>query len=119
MRILQLTDLHLSAQNNSQYDYNFTAVINFIKKRKTELNIDGIIVTGDISHEGQVNSYRFFFDEIESVDLPYSIIPGNHDNHETLLACSSGRNKLRDIDSFSNSTWCLYSPDTVVRGEDY
>lgn len=119
MRILQLTDLHLSSQNNSQYDYNFTDVINFIIQRKTELNIDGIVVTGDISHEGQVSSYRFFFDEMESVDLPYSIMPGNHDNHETLLACSSGRNKLRSIDTFSDSAWCLCSLDTVVRGEDY
>lgn len=119
MRILQLTDIHLSSQNNDQYDYNFTAIINFIKQRKTVLNIDGIIVTGDISHEGQASSYRFFFNGIESVDLPYSIIPGNHDDHEILQSCSSGCKRLKNIQTFSNSTWCLYSLDTVVRGEDY
>jgi len=119
MRILQLTDLHLSSQNNNQYDNHFTAAIRFIQQRKAELKIDGIVVTGDISHEGQVGSYRFFFDGMESLDLPYSVMPGNHDNHETLLSCSSARNKLRDIESFSNSTWYLSSLDTVVRGEDY
>lgn len=119
MRILQLTDLHLSSQNNSQYDEHFITAINFIKHRKIELKIDFIVVTGDISHEGQVGSYRLFFDGMESLDLPYSIMPGNHDNYEILQACSSARNKLRDIESFSNSAWCLYSLDTVVRGEDY
>ena len=119
IRILQLTDLHLSSQNNNQYDNHFTAAIRFIQQRKVELKIDGIVVTGDISHEGQVSSYRLFFDEMDKLDLPYSIMPGNHDNCETLPACSSGRNKLRNIDSFSNSTWSLYSLDTVVRGEDY
>jgi len=119
MRILQFTDLHLSSENNSLYDNHFTAAINFIKQRKTELKIDFIVVTGDISHEGQASSYRFFFDEIDKLDLPYSIMAGNHDNNETLQSCSSGRNKLRSIESFSNSAWCLYSPDTVVRGEDH
>lgn len=119
MRILQLTDLHLSSQNNSQYDNHFTAALNFIQQQQTELKIDCIVVTGDISHEGQVSSYRFFFDKMDSLDLPYSIMPGNHDNHETLQVCGSGRNKLRSIESFSNSAWSLYSLDTVVRGEDY
>ena len=60
MRILQLTDLHLSSQNNSQYDEHFITAINFIKHRKIELKIDFIVITGDISHEGQASSYRFF-----------------------------------------------------------
>ncbi len=119
MRILQLTDSHLSSENSSQYDNHFTAAINFIQQRKAELKIDCIVVTGDISHEGQVSSYRFFFDEMDRLDLPYSIMPGNHDNHETLQVCGSGRNNLRNIESFSNSAWSLYSLDTVVRGEDY
>lgn len=119
MRILQLTDLHLSSQNNNQYDNHFTAAIRFIQQRKAELKVDGVVVTGDISHEGQVGSYRFFFDGMESLDLPYSVMPRNHDNYETLQACSSARNKLRDIESFSNNAWRLYSLDTVVRGEDY
>lgn len=118
MRILQLTDLHLSSQNNSQYDKHFTAAINFIKHRKTELKIDFIVVTGDISHEGQARSYQFFFDEIEKLDLPYSVMAGNHDHNDTLQACASGNNNLRNIESFSNCSWGLYSLDTVVNGED-
>jgi len=63
MRIFQLTDLHLSSQNNNQYDNHFTAAIRFIQQRKAELKVDGVVVTGDISHEGQVGSYRFFLME--------------------------------------------------------
>ena len=118
MRILQLTDLHLSSKNNSLYDNSFTTAISFINQRKAELKIDFIVVTGDISHEGQASSYRFFFDEMDKLDLPYSIMAGNHDNNETLQACSSGRNRLRGVESFSNSAWLLYSLDTVVTGED-
>jgi len=119
MRILQITDLHLSPQENSQYDNHFTSTIEFIRQRKATLNIDYIVVTGDISHEGQASSYQLFFDEMDKLDLLYSIIGGNHDNNKTLQACSSGRKNICNIESFSDSTWRLYSLDTVVNGEDY
>lgn len=119
MRILQLTDLHLSPQKNSQYDHHFITAIEFINQRKVDLNIDFIVVTGDISHEGQASSYRFFFDEMDKLDLPYSIMRGNHDNNQILQACSAGRSHLWNIERFSDHHWGLYSVDTVVHGEDY
>jgi 3',5'-cyclic AMP phosphodiesterase CpdA len=49
--------------------------------------VDMLLVTGDITHDGDAESYREFGTQIERLGLPYRLIPGNHDNRETLRSC--------------------------------
>lgn len=49
--------------------------------------IDAVIVTGDISDKGDLSSYEVFKSIIDQLQLPYFLIPGNHDKREPLRQC--------------------------------
>ena len=122
MRILQLTDIHLSSNNCTESEVNhqnYIAVIDFIIKNKNTLRFDAIVVTCDISHDGSSLSYERFFHEIERVNSPYAITPGNHDNPTNMLNDSTKKDNLLPIESIFNEQWALFSLDTVVTGENY
>ncbi|MBD1557792.1 phosphodiesterase [Vibrio sp. S9_S30] len=92
-RILQITDLHLAARPNKVSNVLNTHEIfeNAIKKIQRDLpmlgEIDAVLVTGDISDKGDLASYEVFKAIIDQLQLPYFVIPGNHDKREPLRQC--------------------------------
>lgn len=87
MRIVLLADLHLVQKGqltNDGYDVNaqFLKVVDRLKQEQ----FDHIIILGDICYkEGDYETYDWFFDEIENLNKPFDIIPGNHDSPELLI----------------------------------
>ncbi|NHB88244.1 metallophosphoesterase family protein [Photorhabdus tasmaniensis] len=122
MRILQLTDIHIFSnycdlkENN---DNHYIETIKFILKHKRILNIDALVITGDISHDGGEQSYKIFFQELACLNLPYAILPGNHDNPAVLLHNSIGQKNIKNIEDLSNDEWSFISLNSVVEGKDY
>ncbi|MDP2571823.1 phosphodiesterase [Vibrio penaeicida] len=92
-RILQITDVHLAARPSTVSDVLNTHQIfeNAVKKIQSDLpmlgEIDAVIVTGDISDKGDLSSYEVFKSIIDQLQLPYFLIPGNHDKREPLRQC--------------------------------
>lgn len=81
MRILHISDLHFNAKNNIE---NKFIVENFkrIKEYAIKNEIVNIIISGDVFDNISVNlKYRDLFTDD---NLHYFVIPGNHDNPETL-----------------------------------
>lgn len=82
MRFIQLTDTHLldhadgtlRGLNTAQ---SLAAVVAHIRAR--EPRIDGILATGDLSHDGGAPSYRRFMQLIAPLNAPIYCLPGNHD----------------------------------------
>lgn len=92
MRIVQLSDIHLSSYNLEDLkNYYLVALINDLKKFHTEKSIDVILFTGDLVDKGGESlghePYEVFGNEViapimEALNLNTNqilLIPGNHD----------------------------------------
>lgn len=124
MRLLQISDIHLLSNKDEcllsvPVYTKFSNTMNFILENKKRLSIDFIIVTGDISHDGSLSSYDLFFDWMERLKLPFSFIPGNHDNKKVLLNLNDRVSCFSDLGSLGGDDWCFLSIDSVVDGEDF
>lgn len=47
--------------------------------------VDGVVVTGDISDDGSIDSYETFLSVMEPIGVPVFLIPGNHDKRESMF----------------------------------
>lgn len=87
MKIIQLTDLHLTKKNSDQrtgifdgltgMNQNFVKIINSSEIMEADL----ILVTGDVTDKSDFESWEFFWSEIKKAKFSKKIlvIPGNHD----------------------------------------
>ncbi|PKF49964.1 phosphodiesterase [Enterovibrio nigricans] len=120
-RIIQLTDTHIvcpSQKVSGVLDtYSlFERAIEKINKDLPKLgDIDGIIVTGDITDCGDVASYEAFKLVIERLAIPYYVIPGNHDLRSSMHQCF---NQLNDLNQSDEINWLLPFHDIDLIGLD-
>jgi len=82
--LLQLTDTHLHAAQDSQMQgvttqETFLAVLDHVRK-DSRWPPDAIVVTGDIVQDGSRAAYQRFRETLEAFGLPVFCIPGNHDD---------------------------------------
>ena len=89
-RIIQITDTHVVvppikvSKRIESADLLKQAVAN-IKENLPKLGqVDAIIATGDISDNGTTDSYALFRELIAPLELPFYVIPGNHDRRESM-----------------------------------
>ncbi|PHM45153.1 cyclic 3',5'-adenosine monophosphate phosphodiesterase [Xenorhabdus mauleonii] len=126
MKVIHLTDIHLTRTkdqkmfNVNPYD-NFDFVCQEISRIKEISEIELIIVSGDITHDGDIEAYRYFLDKMESLKKPYFAILGNHDLKENfdIVLAEEKREYIVNSKEYNHSNWHLMSVDTVVAGEDY
>jgi Icc protein len=83
LRLLQLTDSHLFADPASELagrapQAGFARVREAIAAREPAL--DGILVTGDLSHDGSEAAYERLRQALEPLAPRVLVIPGNHDD---------------------------------------
>ena len=71
----QLTDIHISI-TNSQNTEDLANAVNDINKQG---HIAFVIVSGDIAETGDYKSLNLAKKELDKLNCPYFIIPGNHD----------------------------------------
>lgn len=108
MRFIHLSDLHF----RKKYSENgFETLIaakqhpkdNFYKCMDNEIvkNLDFVLVTGDLTHEGEEEDYRELrkiFDE-EMGDIPLIVLPGNHDQREAFCCGFLEKGTQEKLDS--------------------
>ncbi|WP_028022143.1 phosphodiesterase [Enterovibrio calviensis] len=90
-RIIQITDIHLTVPPTkvSGQLNTFALFEQAIDKIEQDLplfgDVDAVIATGDITDYGDEESYQLFKTQIERLNLPYLVIPGNHDSRDAML----------------------------------
>ncbi len=89
MLIAQISDTHICAAGKKAYSVAHTdALLLRCIEHIKQLNPppDLVLVSGDISYSDQPEEYRRAARLLDRLNMPYYVIPGNHDSRENLLA---------------------------------
>jgi 3',5'-cyclic-AMP phosphodiesterase len=86
MKLLQVSDCHLVSPGETLFALDpaerLRLAIDDINR--THADADLCIFTGDLAHAGGVEAYAVLRDLLTSLSVPYRLVPGNHDDRETL-----------------------------------
>ena len=98
MKIIQLTDTHLFANDTSELfgvktNLKFRNIIEKILV-KDIVDTDIFILTGDISQDESEQSYQIIAESLSKLNIPVYWIPGNHDD---VTQMESVFNKYKDF----------------------
>ena len=122
VKLIQLSDLHLvrpGKLTSKVLDTNsiLEETINEIVRKKDYFGkIEGLVVTGDVSDDGSIESYLSAHEKLIKLNVPVLVIPGNHDL----------RNPMREVFNehveFSTKSsqfdWVFKYEETVIVGLD-
>ncbi len=86
MKILQISDTHIYDDPSKKLGGvstrdSLTAVLTTARKK---YEFDLVIVTGDLSMDGSMGSYNWLKFQLDALETPYHVVPGNHDNLKNL-----------------------------------
>lgn len=118
LRFIQLTDTHLFDRadgtlrgvNTAQ---SLAAVVAAVRAR--EPHIDGVLATGDLSHDGGTPSYRRFVRLLAPLNVPIYCIPGNHDALG-VFGCVLKGSQVQSGGRLLANGWQLIFLDSAVPG---
>lgn len=118
LRFIQLTDTHLFDRadgtlrglNTAQ---SLAAVVAAVRARHE--HIDGILATGDISHDGGTPSYRRFVQLLAPLNAPIYCLPGNHDALG-MFGCALKGTYVQSGGRLLAGDWQLIFLDSAVPG---
>jgi len=101
LQIVQISDTHIS----SDVPERLTDLENCVNAiNALDLQPDLVVHTGDISHNGLKEEYHNARVQLDKLNAPYFVMPGNRDNRTALLSeFDDGRYQL------SNGGWVQYS----------
>jgi len=81
--IIQINDLHLPSKGEETRQLNPKSSFLYIfeQLKSNSLDIDLLIVNGDLCWEkGDIDIYKWIKVKLDILEIPYYILPGNHDN---------------------------------------
>ena len=118
---LHLSDFHLvEDETTSSRAFNAKFILKntidkILGKKENFGNLDGVIITGDISDDGSTASYSDAYDILKELYLPLLAIPGNHDLRQPMMNYFA---KDIDIKGSGFFDWVYETSDTLIIGLD-
>ncbi|KZK89993.1 3',5'-cyclic adenosine monophosphate phosphodiesterase CpdA [Pseudovibrio sp. Ad5] len=87
MIFAQLTDIHIKA--GGKFAYNCVDTLSHLRQAVAHLNafrprLDFVVISGDLVDLGNADEYELFRQEIDQLDMPFYVIPGNHDHRDAM-----------------------------------
>lgn len=119
--ILQISDTHIVADGalvsgRLETAAPFRKLIQRIMDIRDQIGvIDALLISGDISDDGSAESYRHFKELLAPLDLPFYVIPGNHDAREPMRAAFNGDGYFAETGKLN---WHRQIGDTHLIGLD-
>jgi 3',5'-cyclic-AMP phosphodiesterase len=128
-RVLQLSDTHLVPEGELAYGVVDTGA--YLARAVASLSalldrigpVDYLVVSGDVAEAGLEAEYRRFAALMEGLSLPLAVVPGNHDDRETMRSTLSA---LPDMPRQGQINWQIplerfdvLGLDTLVRGKPH
>ena len=81
MKLIHLSDIHLTENGRKIWETNTFAHFQKAIQRIKELSgIDGIVISGDLSDDGSLWTYKYIDQAFAKIGIPTFCCPGNHDN---------------------------------------
>lgn len=120
-RLLHLSDLHVVAPGERASAVLDTpailrGAIDRVLDRFDRIGpVDAVLVTGDVSDDGSAESYAVARAELERLDRPLLVVPGNHDAREPMRRAFTD---LPDMPEEGPIDWVVDVGDTRVIGLD-
>ncbi|WP_170110597.1 metallophosphoesterase [Flavilitoribacter nigricans] len=97
MRIVQITDLHVGLADEATFDVDVRANFLGICQKTRALAPDYIVVSGDLCFEqADPEIYRWIKQHLDSLEITYDLLSGNHDNPRTLAKSFDCEHLLQD-----------------------
>ena len=124
MIFAQLTDIHIKA--GGKYAYNCVDTLSHLRRAVDHLNsftprLDFVVISGDLVDLGRADEYDLFKQEISRLDLPFYVIPGNHDHRDVMREAFADHEYLTKSGplqfSFEQSGLRLIGLDTTLPGK--
>ena len=122
VKLIQLSDLHLvppGKLTSKVLDTNaiLEETINEILRKQDYFGqIEGLLVTGDISDDGSIDSYLSAYEKLIKLNVPILVIPGNHDLRKPMREVFNEHVEF-SINS-SQFDWVFKYEETVIIGLD-
>ncbi len=103
MLLVQISDTHIDASGERVYGRFDTSFA--LKRTVTAINAmrpapDLVLHTGDIASHGSVERYEAFRDIVDDLEVPFALIPGNHDDRVALCTVFGGSPALPTTGEF-------------------
>jgi Icc protein len=121
LKILQFSDTHLFEKPDGKLmgintESTFRAVVDLAKDENQE--VDFVLLTGDLSQDESVGSYKRVANIVRGVSAPAAYLPGNHDIFETMEEVFTEEGPpFRTERSFSLGNWRIILLNSVIRGK--
>jgi 3',5'-cyclic-AMP phosphodiesterase len=99
--IAQISDLHIAGEGEMPYGVdvrkNFFGVLEDLARQSLDL----LVVTGDLClKDADAGTYGWIKEKIEKLNLPYRVIPGNHDDPVMMADIFAGHTDIRNEEVF-------------------
>ncbi|POP64734.1 MULTISPECIES: phosphodiesterase [Pseudomonas] len=87
--IAQISDLHLKA--DGRLTYGVVDTLGALRRAVAHINAskqrpDIVVISGDLVDFGREDEYAVLKPELERLQMPFYLVPGNHDDRQNLLA---------------------------------
>lgn len=80
MKIIQLSDLHITQKGKVIYNTNSRKNLLSIIEQIKQIDFDFVVLSGDlVSDDLDPELYRYTYENIKTLNKPFYICPGNHD----------------------------------------
>lgn len=87
MRIIHMSDLHLTSDKHPIWGVDtYKQFVKALNSIGSIHDVDCIVVSGDIADDGNLLTYQYADELLNSFSIPVLWCPGNHDNIDTFFA---------------------------------
>ena len=113
MKIIQLTDLHVDLEGENTFGIDIRSNFIDLLQEVVRLSPDHLVISGDLCLKDGVESiYQWIKSQLEILDIPYDIIPGNHDDIKILSEVFGIQHLVNDEELYFakklGKTHCLF-----------